>query len=69
MANVITIVCFVRMWNSNGGILERNHLLTEKQSRQLLEWINMIEYEVICLLDGAVEEAFGNYEEYLNNRK
>ena len=52
----------------NNGMLQRNNLLTQEQIEILDIWICMISYAVTWLLEGNVEEAFFEYNEYLSER-
>jgi glutathione S-transferase len=47
------------------GMLQGNGLLTQEQIQILDDWINMISYAVMNLLDGDTTEAFCEYKEYL----
>lgn len=46
-------------------MLGSNHLLIKTDTDQLLVWVDIIETCVMYLLDGVMEEAFSDYEEYI----
>lgn len=66
VADVVGIIHLTRAWASPYGMLESNHLLTEKQTKLLLTWVDIIEECFFYLLDGEEEEAFLGYEDYMN---
>lgn len=66
VADVVAIVHYTRAWSSKEGMLGRNHLLSKQQEELLMIWCDLIEECLCYLLDGAVEEAFFEYEEYKN---
>ena len=47
-------------------MLGSNHLLTEEQTKLLLAWTDIIESCFMFLLEDDVEDAFIDYEDYLN---
>ena len=56
-----------RAWALNeNGILQSNNLLAQEQIQILDNWISMISYSVMNLLEGVKDEAFWEYNEYLN---
>ena len=67
--DIIGIIHLARAWSEPEGMLGRNHLLTVEQTEQLREWIFIIEEALCYLLEGCVEEAFFDYEEYLRERQ
>ncbi|SFE60409.1 hypothetical protein SAMN04487969_104121 [Paenibacillus algorifonticola] len=51
------------------GMLRSNGLITAVQTKQMEEWLSIISYAVMILLeDGGAEEAFWGYEEYKRER-
>ncbi len=66
ISDLMGIVCLARAWASPRGMLGSNRLLTEEQTRLLLAWTDIIELCVTYLLEGAQEEAFADYQDYLN---
>lgn len=65
VSDIMGITHLTRVWASPQGMLGRNHLLTEEQTKHLLAWVNIIESCFMYLLEGAEEEAFIDYELYL----
>jgi len=48
-----------RVWAlDKDGMLRRNNLLTKEQVQIIDDWLNIISYAVMNLLDGNSEEAF-----------
>lgn len=68
VSDIINIIHSTRIWTSEKGILGRNHLLTDEQTKYLLAWVDIIESCFIYLLEGASEEAFTDYNDYCNNK-
>ena len=66
VADIIGITYLTRIWASPGGMLGSNHLLTENQTKHLLTWVDIIEECLMYLLEDAEEEAFLDYENYMN---
>lgn len=66
VSDLVAIVHLARVWASPGGMLGSNHLLTKEQTNRLLAWCDIIETCFMYLLDDAEEEAFFEYEEYLD---
>lgn len=66
-ADVIAIIHLTRAWAAPDGMLGCNGLLTEEQTKHLLAWVDIIESCFMYLLDDDVEEAFSDYEAYLND--
>lgn len=67
VADVVGIIHSTRAWADPDGMLGRNHLLTEEQTKHLMAWVDMIESCFMYLLDNAGEEAFIDYENYLKD--
>ncbi len=67
VADIVGIVCLTRAWAHPDGMLGRNHLLTEEQAKHLLAWADIIETCFMYLLDNAEEEAFFDYENYMED--
>lgn len=67
IADLVAIIHLTRVWASPNGMLGRNHLLTQEQTELLLVWIDIIETGLMYLLDDDEEDAFGDYEDYLND--
>ena len=63
---IVAIIHLSRAWASPDGMLGSNHLLAAAQTHQLLAWADMIENCLMWLLDGAPDEAFQEYEDYLD---
>lgn len=66
VADIVGIIHLARSWASPQGMLGRNHLLTEEQTNDLLAWVDIIEGCFMYLLEGDEEDAFMDYELYLN---
>lgn len=47
-------------------MLGSNHLLTEEQTQRLIAWTEIIESCFMYLLEDDAEDAFIDYEDYLN---
>ena len=67
IADIIAITHLTREWASPDGMLGSNHLLTEEQTEHLLVWVHIIESCLMYLLDDDEEDAFSEYEDYLND--
>lgn len=67
IADIIAITHLTRAWASPDGMLGSNHLLTEEQTEHLLAWVHIIESCLMYLLDDDEEDAFSEYEDYLND--
>ncbi|MDE5892937.1 MAG: hypothetical protein K2H45_08460 [Acetatifactor sp.] len=65
VSDIVGITHLTRIWASPQGMLGRNHLLTEEQTKHLLAWVNIIEDCFMYLLEDAEEEAFVDFELYL----
>ena len=48
------------------GMLGSNNLLTEEQTQRLSAWVDIIEGCFMYLLENDEEDAFSDYEDYLN---
>lgn len=68
VSDIVGIIHLARVWAAPSGMLGSNHLLTEEQTKHLLAWADIIETGFMFLLEGAEEEAFTDYEDYLNGR-
>ena len=68
VSDIIGIIHLTRAWTSPYGMLSCNQLLTEEQTKCLLTWIDIIECCFMYLLENDEEDAFFDYEEYLNNK-
>lgn len=66
ISDVVAIIHYARVWSASEGMLGSNHLLTEEQTRHLLAWTDIIETCFMFLLEDNVEDAFFDYEDYLN---
>lgn len=62
VANIYGIIYYVNMWNAKGGMLE--NILTNKEKNILKEWIDIISYSFVSLIENS-GEAFIEYENYL----
>lgn len=67
VADIVGITYLTRCWASPYGMLGRNHILTEEQEKHLLAWVDIIEGCFMFLLEGALEDAFVDYQNYLND--
>ena len=65
VSEVVGIVHLTSAWASPDGMLGSNRLLTEAQTRRLLAWADIVEGCFLYLLEGAEEEAFADYQDYL----
>lgn len=54
-----------KMWAIHPeGMLQSNHLISQKQTSQIDDWLSDISYAAFSLLDGTgAAEAFWNYEQ------
>ncbi|MBO5031697.1 MAG: hypothetical protein J6C19_10445 [Lachnospiraceae bacterium] len=68
VSDIVGITCLTRAWASPEGMLGRNHLLTNEQTKQLLLWTDIMEECLMCLLEEDWEDAFWDYHEYLEGR-
>ena len=67
VSDIVGITHLARVWASPQGILGRNQLLSEEQTKHLLAWVDIIESCFMFLLEDAEEEAFEDYELYLQD--
>lgn len=67
VSDIVGITHLTRVWTSPQGMLGRNQLLTEEQTKHLLAWVDIIESCFMFLLEGTEEETFENYELYLQD--
>lgn len=66
-----SICQLARAWAiDSSGMLQRNNLITPEQSALLEEWLDMISYAVMVLLEGEgeLDEAFWGYREYVKEK-
>ena len=68
VSDIIAITYFTRCWIDPEGMLGSNHLLSDDQTKHLVAWADIIDYCFMCLLDGAEEEAFSLYYDYLDGK-
>lgn len=66
VSDLVAITHLARVWASPTGMLGSNHLLTEEQTNRLLTWVDIIEVCFFYLLDDDEEDAFSDYEDYLD---
>ena len=66
ISDIVAIIHYPRVWLAPEGMLGSNHLLTEEQNKHLLAWTDIIESCFMFLLEDDVEDAFIDYEDYLN---
>ncbi|MED4732262.1 hypothetical protein P9597_29990 [Aneurinibacillus migulanus] len=67
-----SICQLARAWAiDSSGMLQRNNLITPEQSALLEEWLDMISYAVMVLLEGEgeLDEAFWGYREYVKEKR
>lgn len=65
-ANIYGITFYASMWTNKGGMLD--NILNDTQKLLVKNWINIISYCFICLLEGNSEEAFSEYEVYVEEK-
>ncbi len=65
VSDIVAIIHLSRVWAAPDGMLGSNCLLTEEQTKLLLAWADIIETCFVYLLDEMEEEAFSEYEAYL----
>ena len=68
VSDIVGIIHLTRAWASPDGMLGSNHLLTEAQTKCLFTWVDIIENCFMYLLEDDEEDAFFDYEEYLDGR-
>ncbi|WP_411681331.1 hypothetical protein [Clostridium thailandense] len=64
MRDIITIIYLGRCWTEKGGVLDLMGSISDEQSKQINEWITIIEDTVFNLLHGNIDKAFYKYDEY-----
>ena len=64
--DIVAIIHYPRVWSAPDGMLGSNHLLTEEQTQRLIAWTEIIESCFMYLLEDDAEDAFIDYEDYLN---
>lgn len=67
VSDIVSIMHLTRAWASPCGMLGSNHVLKQEQTKHLMAWVDIIETCFMYLLDDTEEEAFRDYEEYLND--
>lgn len=65
VCDITTIIYMGRCWTEKGGKAEPYGLCSYEQSKQINEWITIIEDAVFNLLEGNIEKAFWKYDEYM----
>lgn len=68
VSDIVGIVHLTRAWASPDGMLGNNNLLTQEQTQCLFTWVDIIENCFMCLLENDEEDAFFEYEEYLDDK-
>lgn len=68
VADIVGIIHLTRVWATPFGMLGSNQLLTEEQTKDPLAWVDIIETCFMYLLEHDEDEAFADYEDYLNDR-
>ena len=66
VSDIVAIIHYPRVWSAPDGMLGSNHLLTEEQTQRLIAWTEIIESCCMYLLEDDAEDAFIDYEDYLN---
>lgn len=66
VGDIVSMVHLTRAWAAPDGMLGGNGILTEEQTKQVLVWVDLMEGCLMYLLDGDVEDAFCDYEDYRN---
>ncbi len=64
--DIAAIIHLTRVWMAPEGMLGSNNLLTEEQTQRLSAWVDIIEGCFMYLLENDEEDAFSDYEDYLN---
>ena len=63
MSALWAICTLGRSWGLHpDGMLQRNHLISEKDARTLEEWIDRLSLSLFTMLDGADLDAMTGYE-------
>ncbi|MFS0871163.1 hypothetical protein [Paenibacillus xylanilyticus] len=70
MACLWSILHLGRSWAVEpDGMLRSNKLISDEQVALMEEWLNMLSYAVMILIeDGGEEEAFWGYKAYMRER-
>ncbi|WP_427051888.1 hypothetical protein [Paenibacillus sp. TC-CSREp1] len=65
-----SITHLARAWAIEpAGMLRSNHLISDEQVAVMEQWLSMFSYAVMILVeDGGEQEAFWEYEQYIQNR-
>lgn len=64
VSDIVSLIHLTRVWASPYGMLGRNHLLTEEQTKLLFAWVDIIETCFMFLLEDDPETAFAIYKDY-----
>ena len=64
--DIVSMVHLTSARAATDGLLGGNGILTEEQTKQVLVWVDLMEGCLMYLLDGDVEDAFCDYEDYRN---
>ena len=63
-AALMGICHFGRAWGIHpSGMLRRNGLISDEDVERLESWVWTISYATTCVLDGAIDEAFHEYDQ------
>lgn len=70
MSCLWSIMHLARAWAiSADGMLRRNQLISDEQIALMEEWLDLLSYAVLILIeDGGEEEAFWGYKEYVRKQ-
>lgn len=70
MSCLWSIMHLARAWAiSADGMLRRNQLISDEQIALMEEWLDLLSYAVMILIeDGGEEEAFWGYKEYVRKQ-
>ena len=66
VGDIVAIIHLTREWAVPDGMLGRNGLLTEEQTKCLMTWVDIMEGCLMYLLSDDEEDAFSDYEDYRN---
>ncbi|MEO2207351.1 hypothetical protein ABGV42_26880 [Paenibacillus pabuli] len=71
MSCLWSIIHLGRAWAVEpDGMLRSNNLISDEQIALMEEWLNLLSYAVMILIeDGGEEEAFWGYKEYMRERQ
>ncbi|OWA37133.1 hypothetical protein B9G55_03415 [Saccharibacillus sp. O16] len=66
-----SICQYARAWALEpDGMLRRNELIADEQLQQMAQWVDMISYTTMVLLEGGGrEDAFWSYHEYVKEQE